>query len=193
MPSVTAPVKFHCSRCGCEFQKDRYLVNEFNRSEYRDIGDVDQPFYETVGYLSAPCPQCFADVVTSEEVYSRDSDEWNAEQESRRCRTVDADELGIICSWFKMNQELSDESPDECKYPITEADKSMYDHLLTQPAPLLLTMEQCVQINHWRVMALHYRYLYEMSIEMSKKERSLDTRICYIIRHNKNKLKRTPC
>ena len=70
------PVKFHCSRCGCEFQKDRYLVNEFNRSEYRDIGDVPQPFYETVGYLSAPCPQCFADVVTSEAVYRRESAEW---------------------------------------------------------------------------------------------------------------------
>lgn len=70
------PVNFHCSRCGCEFQKDRYLVNEFNRSEYRDIGDVDQPFYETVGYLSAPCPQCFADVVTSEETYRQESYEW---------------------------------------------------------------------------------------------------------------------
>ena len=70
------PVKFHCSRCGCEFQKDRYLVREFSRSEYRDIGDVAQPFYETVGYLSAPCPRCFTDVVTSEEVYSQEAAEW---------------------------------------------------------------------------------------------------------------------
>ena len=191
MSSVSAPVKFNCSRCGCEFQKDRYLVREFSRSEYRDIGDVAQPFYETVGYLSAPCPQCFADVVTSEEVYSREAAEWYAEQESQRYRTVDAEELDIIRSWFKTNQELSDESPDECKYPITEADKSLYDHLITQPAPLLLTMEQVVQINHWRVMAFHDRYRYEMSNEMSNKERSLDNRICYIIRHNKHKLKRT--
>lgn len=82
------PVKFHCSRCGCEFQKDRYLVNEFNRSEYRDIGDVAQPFYETVGYLSAPCPQCFADVVTSEDVYRRESDEWISHNKNILKRTT---------------------------------------------------------------------------------------------------------
>ena len=187
MTQTSDTVLFHCSRCGCEFQKDRYLVNVFSRSIRRDIGDVDGLFYESVSYMSSQCPQCFADVVASYE----DLRQWQAEQESRRYRTVDAEELGIICSWFKTNQKLGEEFPDECRYPITEADKSLYDNLITQPTPLLLTMEQVVQINHWRLMAFRYHSLYDTRNERNNKERSLENRMCYTIRNNKNKLKRT--